>query len=34
LQELFGRKPRIKLDAFKNKLIMLRYDGEVWLEGG
>ncbi len=34
LQELFGRKPRIKLDAFKNKLIMLRYDGEVWLEDG
>jgi len=34
LQELFGKRPRIKSDAFKDKLIMLRYDGEVWLEGG
>ncbi len=34
LQESLGERPRIKLDAFKNKLIMLRYDGEVWLEGG
>jgi carbamoyl-phosphate synthase large subunit len=32
LQELLGEKPRIKFDAFKDKLIMLRYDGEVWLE--
>ena len=34
LQESLGESPRIKLDAFKDKLIMLRYDGEVWLEGG
>ncbi len=34
LQESLGEKPRIKLDGFKDKLIMLRYDGEVWLEGG
>jgi carbamoyl-phosphate synthase large subunit len=34
LQESLGERPRIKLDAFKDKLIMLRYDGEVWLEDG
>ncbi len=34
LQELLGRRPRFKLNDFKDKLIMLRYDGEVWLEGG
>jgi carbamoyl-phosphate synthase large subunit len=34
LQELLGKKPRIKLDAFQDKLIMLRYDREVWLEDG
>lgn len=33
LQELTGQKPRIRPDAFKNNLIMLRYDSEVWLEG-
>lgn len=33
LQELCGRKPRIKSDGFKDNLIMLRYDGEVWLDG-
>lgn len=32
LQESLGEKPRIKFDAFKDKLIMLRYDSEVWLE--
>jgi carbamoyl-phosphate synthase large subunit len=32
LQQLSGKKPRIKLDGFKDKLIMLRYDNEVWLE--
>lgn len=33
LQELTGRKPRIGFDSFKDGLIMLRYDAEVWLEG-
>jgi carbamoyl-phosphate synthase large subunit len=32
LQELSGRKPRIRFDGFKDKLIMLRYDGEVWVD--
>ena len=32
LQELLGRKPNIRFDDFKDNLIMLRYDGEVWLE--
>jgi carbamoyl-phosphate synthase large subunit len=32
LQELLGRKPNIRFDGFKDNLIMLRYDGEVWLE--
>lgn len=32
LQELVGRKTSIGFDNFKDKLIMLRYDGEVWLE--
>ena len=32
LQELAGQKPRIKFDAFKNGLTMLRYDAEVWLQ--
>jgi len=31
LQELTGRKPKIKFDSYKDKLVMLRYDGEVWL---
>lgn len=30
LQELTGKKPRIKFDGFKDNLTMLRYDGEVW----
>jgi len=32
LQELLGKEPRIKFDGFKDNLIMLRYDDEVWLE--
>ena len=32
LQELTGRKPNIRPDSFKDNLIMLRYDSEVWLE--
>jgi carbamoyl-phosphate synthase large subunit len=32
LQELLGKKTNIRLDNFKDNLIMLRYDGEVWLE--
>ncbi|MFA5239532.1 MAG: ATP-grasp domain-containing protein [Phycisphaerae bacterium] len=32
LQEVLGRKTKIRFDGFKNNLIMLRYDGEVWLE--
>ncbi len=33
LQELVGRKPRIRFDGFRNHLTMLRYDCEVWLNG-
>jgi carbamoyl-phosphate synthase large subunit len=32
LQELTGRIPNISPDGFKDGLIMLRYDSEVWLE--
>jgi len=32
LQELLGRKKNIRPDGFKDNLIMLRYDGEVWLD--
>ncbi len=32
LQELSGKKLNIRSDNFKDDLIMLRYDGEVWLE--
>ena len=32
LQELTGRKPRVRPDAFKDAMTMLRYDSEVWLE--
>ena len=32
LQELTGKKTNISFDDFKDKLIMLRYDDEVWLE--
>ncbi len=31
LQELSGSKPRINPQSFKDGLIMLRYDSEVWL---
>ena len=33
LQELLKRKTSIRFDGFKDNLIMLRYDSEVWLEG-
>jgi len=32
LQELAGGKPNIRPDGFKDNLIMLRYDSEVWLD--
>ena len=32
LQELLGRKPNIRFDGFRDNLIMLRYDSEVWLQ--
>ena len=32
LQELSGKKQKIRSDGFKDNLIMLRYDSEVWLE--
>lgn len=32
LQEVLGRRTKIRFDGFKDKVIMLRYDGEVWLE--
>jgi carbamoyl-phosphate synthase large subunit len=31
LQELMGRRPRIRFDGFTDGLVMLRYDAEVWL---
>jgi carbamoyl-phosphate synthase large subunit len=31
LQEISGKKPNIPFDSFEDKLIMLRYDSEVWL---
>ena len=31
LQELAGKKPKIRADGFKDNLVMLRYDSEVWL---
>jgi len=33
LQLLIGIKPRMKMDGFKDGLIMLRYDSEVWCNG-
>jgi carbamoyl-phosphate synthase large subunit len=33
LQALSGKKPNIRFDGFKDNLIMLRYDSEVWLKG-
>jgi len=32
LQEVLASKVNIRFDDFKDNLIMLRYDGEVWLE--
>jgi carbamoyl-phosphate synthase large subunit len=32
LQEVLGRKTNIRFNGFKDNLIMLRYDSEVWLE--
>lgn len=32
LQEVLGRKTHIRFNGYKDNLIMLRYDGEVWLE--
>ncbi len=32
LQEASGKKPNIRPDGFKDDLIMLRYDSEVWLK--
>jgi len=34
LQELTGGRPRIRFDQFRDGLMMLRYDAEVWLEEG
>jgi len=31
LQELLGTETNIRFDGFRDNLIMLRYDGEVWL---
>jgi carbamoyl-phosphate synthase large subunit len=31
LQELLGEKPKIRFDSFKDGLVMLRYDSEIWL---
>ena len=33
LQEIQGQTPEINSDDFKDKLVMLRYDSEVWYEG-
>ena len=32
LQEITGRRPKVKFDGYKDRLIMLRYDDEVWLQ--
>jgi len=34
LQEMLGAKTNIRFDRFKDRLIMLRYDSEVWSERG
>jgi carbamoyl-phosphate synthase large subunit len=31
IQEVLGRRPRIRFDGFKDGLMMLRYDSEIWL---
>jgi carbamoyl-phosphate synthase large subunit len=33
LQELSGKKQNIRFDGFKDNLVMLRYDSEVWIQG-
>ena len=33
LRELLGKKESIRFNRFKDGLIMLRYDGEVWFDG-
>lgn len=33
LQLLIGKKPKIKMDGFTDRLTMLRYDSEVWHNG-
>ena len=33
LQELIGKKTNIKFDGFSDKLVMLRYDSEIWIDG-
>ena len=32
LQQMAGKKPMIKFDGFEDKLLMLRYDAEVWIK--
>jgi carbamoyl-phosphate synthase large subunit len=32
LSEIVGRKPSISFDGFEDKLVMLRYDDEVWFK--
>ncbi|MHC4155059.1 MAG: ATP-grasp domain-containing protein, partial [Planctomycetota bacterium] len=32
LQELLGKRPNIRFDGFKDDLVMLRYDAEVWMQ--
>jgi carbamoyl-phosphate synthase large subunit len=31
LQQMLGKRSAIKFDGFKDNLVMLRYDAEVWL---
>jgi len=32
LQELVGKKTKIKFDGFSDNIVMLRYDSEVWID--
>jgi carbamoyl-phosphate synthase large subunit len=32
LQEVLGKQPNIRFDGFKDSLVMLRYDAEVWMQ--
>jgi len=34
LEELEGRRPRIRFSGFTDGLLMLRYDKEIWVRGG